>query len=419
MAILRLALASLWNRRLTAILTVLAIAISVMLLLGVEKVRTGAKASFANTISGTDLIVGARSGATQLLLYSVFRIGNATNNISMASYRRLAAHKDVAWTIPFSLGDNHRGYRVLGTNQDYFRHYRYGRKQNLALAEGKPFEDLFDVVIGAEIADALDYGLGDLVVITHGLAAEGFQKHDDLPFRISGILAPTGTPVDRTVHISLEAMEAIHVDWRGALRIPGMSVTAEELRQLGIEPTAITAALFGLKSRFATFGLQREINEYRREPLLAILPGVALQELWDLMGTAETALAGISIAVVVSGLLGMVIMLLAGLGERRREMAILRSVGARPGHIIGLLVAEAGFLTLIGACVGLALLYLGLAATQPWIATTYGLFLEITAPTGRDLSILGAVVAAGFLAGLFPALKACRQSLADGMIVRS
>ncbi|MEM7212624.1 MAG: ABC transporter permease [Pseudomonadota bacterium] len=419
MAILRLAIASLWNRRLTAILTVLAIAISVTLLLGVEKVRTGTKASFANTISGTDLIVGARSGATQLLLYSVFRIGNATNNISMASYRRLAAHNDVAWTIPFSLGDNHRGYRVLGTTQDYFRHYRYGRKQNLELAEGKPFEDLFDVVIGAEIATALEYNLGDQVVITHGLAAEGFQKHDDLPFRISGILAPTGTPVDRTVHISLEAMEAIHVDWRGALRIPGMAVTADELRQLGIEPTAITAALFGLKSRFATFGLQREINEYRREPLLAILPGVALQELWDLMGTAETALAGISIAVVISGLLGMVIMLLAGLGERRREMAILRSVGARPSHIIGLLVAEAGFLTLIGACVGLAALYLGLAIAQPWIATTYGLFLEITAPTGEDLTILGAVIAAGFLAGLFPALKACRQSLADGMIVRS
>lgn len=419
MLVLRLAIASLWNRRFTAILTVLAIATSVSLLLGVEKVRTSAKSSFANTISGTDLIVGARSGSTQLLLYSVFRIGNATNNISWASYNQLAAHRDVAWTIPMSLGDSHRGYRVLGTNTDYFRHYRYGRKQNLELAQGKPFDDLFDVVIGAEVANALGYELGEQVVIAHGLGAEGFLKHDDLPFRISGILARTGTPVDRTVHVSLEAIEAIHVDWQGGTRTPGMAITAEEARAMGFRPKAITAALFGLKSRFATFGLQREINEYRREPLLAILPGVALQELWDLMGTAESALAGISVAVVVSGLLGMTIMLLAGLSERRREMAILRSVGARPGHILGLLVAEAGFLTFVGALFGLAILYVGMALAQPWIATTYGLFLEITAPSARDLGVLGAVIGAGIVAGLLPAVKACRQSLADGMIVRS
>lgn len=419
MFVLRLAIASLWNRRFTALLTVLAIATSVALLLGVEKVRTSAKASFANTISGTDLIVGARSGSTQLLLYSVFRIGNATNNISWASYRELSGHKDVAWTIPMSLGDSHRGYRVLGTNQDYFRHYRYGRKQNLEFAEGEPFDDLFDVVIGSEVAQKLGYELGQQVVIAHGLGAEGFLKHDNLPFSISGILKPTGTPVDRTIHVSLEAIEAIHVDWRNGTPTPGMSVTVEKARAMGLQPNAITAALFGLKSRFATFGLQREINEYRREPLLAILPGVALQELWDLMGTAESALAGISIAVVISGLLGMTIMLLAGLNERRREMAILRSVGARPGHILGLLVAEAGFLTFVGALSGMVILYVGMALAQPWIATTYGLYLEITAPSARDLTILGAVIAAGFVAGLLPAAKACRQSLADGMIVRS
>lgn len=419
MFVLRLAIASLWNRRFTAILTVLAIATSVALLLGVEKVRTSAKASFANTISGTDLIVGARSGSTQLLLYSVFRIGNATNNISWASYRQLSGHKDVAWTIPMSLGDSHRGYRVLGTNQDYFRHYRYGRKQILEIAEGEPFADLFDVVIGSEVAQKLGYELGQQIVIAHGLGAEGFLKHDNLPFSISGILKATGTPVDRTIHVSLEAIEAIHVDWRNGTPTPGMSVTAEEARAMGLQPKAITAALFGLKSRFATFGLQREINEYRREPLLAILPGVALQELWDLMGTAESALAGISIAVVISGLLGMTIMLLAGLNERRREMAILRSVGARPGHILGLLVAEAGFLTFVGALSGMAILYAGMALAQPWIATTYGLYLEIAAPSARDLTILGAVIAAGFVAGLLPAAKACRQSLVDGMIVRS
>ena len=146
MHLLRLALASLANRRATALLTVLVIALSVGLLLAVERVRTETRSSFASTISGTDLIVGARSGAVNLLLYSVFRIGNATNNIRWDSYQQIAALPRVKWAIPLSLGDSHRGYRVLGTTPDYFTHYRYGQGRALQLTAGRPFADLFEVV---------------------------------------------------------------------------------------------------------------------------------------------------------------------------------------------------------------------------------------------------------------------------------
>ncbi|MEM7057541.1 MAG: ABC transporter permease [Pseudomonadota bacterium] len=418
MEILALALKSLWNRKATVLLTILAIAVSTALLLGVEKVRTQARASFANTISGTDLIVGARSGGTQLLLYSVFRIGNATNNISWQTYERFATRDEVAWTIPISLGDSHRGYRVLGTSKGYFDHYRYGRRQTLTMAEGASFDDLFDATLGWDVAQELGYKVGDPIVIAHGLGAQSFSKHDDKPFQVSGILAKTGTPVDRTVHVSLEAIEAIHIDWKDGAKIQGLTITQDEVRQMTLRPKAITAFMVGLKSKFATFNLQREINEYRREPLLAILPGVTLQELWDLMGTAEQALSAISVFVVATGLLGMLIMLLAGLSERRREMAILRSVGARPGHIFGLLVAEAMALTVAGAVLGLGLLYGALAVAQPIIDQEFGLYLAITPPTPRDMLLLGLVIAAGFIAGAIPAWKASRQSLADGMIVR-
>ncbi|MEX2643360.1 MAG: ABC transporter permease, partial [Acetobacterales bacterium] len=174
---LSLALKSLRNRAVTACLTIAAIAVSVMLLLGVEKVRTEARASFADTISGVDLIVGARSGSVQLLLYSVFRIGNATNNITWESYRDIAARPEVAWTIPLSLGDSHRGFRVLGTDAGYFQHYRYGGDRRLRLAEGKPFDDLFDAVLGAEVAESLGYSLGDPIVVAHGIGAAGFSRH--------------------------------------------------------------------------------------------------------------------------------------------------------------------------------------------------------------------------------------------------
>lgn len=419
MAILGLAIRSMLNRWVTCALSVAAIAVSVMLLLGVEKVRTEARASFANTISGTDLIVGARSGSTQLLLYSVFRIGSATNTISWASVERIAARPDVSWVIPLSLGDSHRGFRVLGTTGAYFEHYRHGRRQPLVLARGQPFDDVFDTVLGADVAEALGYRVGDRVVISHGLGSEGFLPHDDKPFRVSGILARTGTPVDRTVHVSLAGIEAMHLDWQNGAPVPGLTTSADRVRQMDLRPRAVTAVLVGLTSRFAVFGAQRAINEYRGEPLLAILPGVALQELWDLMGTAEAALALISGAVVATGLLGMVIMLLAGLGERRREMAILRSVGARPGHIFGLLLTEAAALTLAGAAIGLALLYGALAIAQPLVAARYGLHLAIAPPSPRDLSLLAIVTGAGLVAGMIPAAQACRRSLADGLIVRS
>ncbi len=419
MPIVLLSVKSLLNRRATAALTILAIAISVALVLGVEKLRTEAKASFANTISGTDLIVGARGGAIQLLLYSVFRIGNATNNISWESYRDLAARPEVAWTIPLSLGDSHRGFRVLGTNADFFRHYRFARKRQLTFAAGGPFAELFDTVLGADAAETLGYKLGDPIVVQHGLGQGGFSKHEDKPFRASGILAKTGTPVDRTVLVSLEAVEAIHVDWRGGARVPGMTVSAEEVRGMDFQPRAITAFQVGLKSKLAVFAFQRRVNEYRKEPLLAILPGAALQELWSLMGTAETALAAISIAVVVTGLLGMLTILLASLNERRREMAILRSVGARPLHIFGLFVVEASALAASGAVLGLALLYLLLVVAQPIVDSRFGLYLTIGAPTMRDLTVIALVVAAGFVAGIIPAYQAYRQSVADGMIVRT
>ena len=419
MIVPRLAMQSLRNRALTATLTVFAIAFSVMLLLGVEKVRTGARQSFADTISGTDLIVGARSGAIQLLLYSVFRIGNATNNVTWKSYEDIAKRPEVDWMVPLSLGDSHHGFRVLGTTTDYFKHYRYRHGQELAFAEGAPFADLFDAVIGADVAEALGYKVGDKIVVAHGLGSVAFVEHADKPFRVSGILAKTGTPVDRTVHVSLEAIEAIHVDWQNGIPTPGQTITADEVRQMDLKPKAITAALVGLKSKLATFKLQRYINNYSEEPLSAIIPGAALQELWGLVGTAETALSVVSAMVVATALLGMVTMILTTLNERRREMAILRSVGARPATILGLLATEAGVLTLLGVIVGVVLLYGALLLLRPYVDHTYGLQLSIDPPTDREFLTLGTIVVAGFLAGLLPAIRAYRLSLADGMTVRT
>src|SRR5690606_23797383 len=244
-------------------------------------------------------------------------------------------------------------------------------------------------------------------------------QHDDKPFRVVGILARTGTPVDRTLHISLAGMEALHVDWQNGMPARGAArVSAEQARDMHLQPKAITAVLLGLKSKVATFAVQRQVNEYRGEPLLAILPGVALQELWSLMGTAEKALFVVSRFVVLTGLIGMLTAILTSLNERRREMAILRSVGARPWHIAGLLVMEALVLALAGAALGLGLLYAGIAASQGWVQAQYGLYLPLALPSPYEWGLLGAILAAALLMGAVPAWRAYRQSLADGLSIR-
>lgn len=414
--ILRLAFGSMAARALTVTMTVIAIALSVALFLGVEKVRTGAKASFADTISGTDLIVGARSGSVQLLLYSVFRIGNATNNLTWESYNDIVARPEVDWIVPISLGDSHRQFRVMGTTTEFFERYKYRSGRSLTFGDGAIMSDLFDAVIGADVAATLNYNVGDPIVVAHGLAS--FTNHDDQPFRISGILEKTGTPVDRTVIVSLRAIEAIHVDWASGTKIQGQSTPVDVIRQMDLQPQAVTAALVGVKSRLQVFSLQRSINEYPQEPLLAILPGVALQELWQIVGIAETALVAVSGMVIITALIGMMATIFSSLNERRREMAIFRAMGARPRIVLGMLVLEATLMAALGAVLGLLLLYAGLVVAQPVVDRAFGLWLPIEAPTLREVWVLLGVVCAGAIVSLIPALRAYRMSLADGMMVR-
>ncbi|HCG8633160.1 TPA: ABC transporter permease [Vibrio parahaemolyticus] len=416
-AVIKLAWKSLMNRKATAVLTIMTVAISVILLLGVERIRTQAKDSFANTISGTDLIVGGRSGQVNLLLYSVFRIGNATNNIDWKSYQEFSQHRAVDWAIPISLGDSHKGFRVMGTNHSYFEHYKYGSKQPLTFSKGKEFNGLFETVLGSDVAKQLGYQIGSEIIIAHGISDVGFSRHDKLPFKVVGILAPTGTPVDKTVHVSLEAIEAIHVGWESGAPL-GPTPDAKVLQERDFQPKQITAMLVGLKSRIQTFALQRQINNYPKEPLSAIMPGVALHELWGMMSVAEQALMAVSGFVVIAGLLGMLSSLLTSLQERRREMAILRAMGARPRHVFSLLISEASLLTAAGIVTGVLGLYAILALLQPLIQQHYGINLTLSTLSAYEWMLLSFVQCAGIVIGFIPAFRAYRQSLSDGMTIR-
>ncbi|MEM7415149.1 MAG: FtsX-like permease family protein [Gemmatimonadota bacterium] len=418
MLLLHLARQSLTNRILTTTLTALSIAFSVALLVGVENVRTGMRESFSNTVSGTDLIVGSRGGTIQLLLYSVFGMGSPVANISHETWRKWDEHDAVAWTIPYALGDSHRGFRVIGTNESFYDHYKYRGGQSLALAEGRETEGVFDLVLGAEVASRLGYGLGQRVAVTHGMG--GFMDHDELPFEVVGILERTFTPVDRAIYVTLEGISAIHMGWEtGAPPMPGEEVTAEEVLAMDEIPVSqITSFFLGAESRAFTLQLQRDISTDEVEPMTAVIPGVALAEMWRGISYAEDGLRVISGFVVLVGILGMLVSIYTSLDARRREMAILRALGAGPRRIVSLLVLEAGLLSMIGALLGVLFVYGGLTVMQPWLEGQFGLQIPIRMLDGVQLMFVGAVVVLGFAAGLVPAIKAYRTALHDGLSVR-
>lgn len=415
--LLKLAWSSLLNRKIMVLLTVLSIAISVFVMLGVEHIRTEARNSFSKTVSGTDLIVGARTGPLNLLLYSVFRVGSATNNMSWSSYQALLAHRQVDWAIPISLGDSHRGYRVMGTTEAYFERFLYGDDQALVFTQGREFQQVLDAVLGFEVAKKLGYQIGDSVVLSHGLVSTGFSNHDDKPFTVVGILAPTGTPVDQTVHVSLAGIEAIHLDWQNGVRLPGRDTPIEEMSEHDLTPQSITAVLVGLKSKIATFSVQRDVNRYSKEALMAVLPGVALSELWQMLRGVEGVLRVISALVLLASLMGMATMLLASLRERQRELAILRAVGAGPWFVFGLIQLEVLLITLLSIVAALLVLSVSLWVLGDVLSVAYGLFISPVFFTSTVVAMLGVILFAALSIGLLPAITAYRGSLHQGLLL--
>lgn len=422
-ALLQVALKSALNRRGTLSLVLLSIALATTLLLTLERLRSDIRESFSLSVSGTDLVVGARTSPIQLMLYAVFRVGGATNTVSMASIEAVSQHRAVAWTVPLALGDSHRGRPVLGTTTAYFERYAYGDRQPLVLAQGRAFagtlDGLYEAVIGAEVAQALGYTLGRKIVLSHGSGGVLGQEHGDKPFTVVGVLARTGTPVDRTVHVSLEAIEAIHLDWAGGAPIPGMTIAPEHARKFDLKPKQVTAALVGLKNRVAVFNVQRFVNGYEAEPLLAVLPGVALDELWAVVGPGEQALLVMSALVALVSLASLVAVVLAGLNERRRELAVLRAVGAGPRHVLLLLAAEGALVTAGGVLLGVLATVAAVLFAAPLLQQQFGITLSAGAPTAEQWGLLLAVLAAGMLASLVPGWRAYRLSLADGLSPRT
>ena len=409
---------SVQNRKLTSLLCVASIALSVALLLGVERIKNGARDGFTNTISQTDLIVGAKGGPLQLVLYTVFRIGSPTNNIRFSSYTKIKSLPEVDWTIPISLGDAYRGYRVVGTDENFFKHYRYRRNQKIEVLDGKIPIGIFDVVLGYEVAQKFQHKTSDSIILSHGISEKSFMDHSVTPFKVVGILNPTATPIDRSIFITLEGMEAMHIGWDKGVPGKNSTVTPENLKKENIHIEQITSFLLKTKNRIQTLKLQRKIDSFPEDPLMAVIPGLALHQLWKTLSYIENILYLISLCVLAVGLISVIVSLYTSLNERRREIAIFRALGAGAGKVVSLLLVESSLIVLVGTLIGTALLYLCLFMVRPYLESNFSLYLPIQFLSSTELIYLGSILLGGITAGFIPAIKAYRNSLQDGLTIQ-
>ena len=467
---------SLLNRWLSCLLIILTLAFSISLYFTVSRIQESVKASFKSTVSGVDSIVAARGGNLQILLNSVFLIGEPSAPIQWNTYQDIANNNKIKWAVPISLGDSHKGYRVIGTTNNYFKQIKYSSRKNIEFLTGNSFNDVFDVVLGSVVASKLNYNIGEEIAITHGLSDVGEvhtftseknekhndhddhakheedeghddhedhakhddhddhakheedeedQEHDDhashdhenLGFKVSGILKPTGTPIDNAVYVSLAGIEAMHTGWIGNQKV--IDVSLEQIMEKELRPKTISAIFLSLNNRTQIFQFQRDVINYKEEAISSVMPGITLSRLWMLTGNVDKAFKIITFFIIIIALLGMIAMTIAGLSSRRREMAILRSVGASPVNIVSLLLVESIIISIISCILGYILMVVIFSLGKDYLQNNYGIFIDSFSIKNYDLQIVITIVFAALIATIVPAIQIYKNTVRDGLSVKS
>ena len=411
---IRIAAASVRSRKIPTILVILALTTSMALLLAVDRIQDATKKGFNQSLGGVDLVLGPRGSGIELILYTVFHLGRPTNNITTETLKDIERSSLIDWAIPIALGDSHRGFRVISTTTGYFDHIRFGGDQSLTFSAGRSFNNLNDVVIGSTVAGELGYSVGSSIFVTHGSEGLG-ATHDDFAFRVSGILDPTGTPTDQAIFVSLEGYELIHLGWKnGSKTVSLKNLDISQIPKERLYPKTITAAYLGLTSKLNLFKVSRSINEYPEEAVSAVIPGIALAELWSMVGSVDFVFRIFNWLIIGISLIGMVTMILTGLDSRTREMTILRSLGATPAHLAAMVLIETALVSIISVFLSIGLVRILTWGVADFLSQWAGIRIDLTWISFPEFKILMIIVLAGLCASLIPAALVYRRSLARG-----
>jgi putative ABC transport system permease protein len=386
-------------RRLSTALNVLLLALGVATITLLLLATSQLEERMQRDARGIDLVVGAKGSPMQIILSSIYHLDVPTGNISWKQAQEIARHRAVKKTIPLALGDNHRGFRIVGTNHDYVAHY------GARLAQGELWQAPLDAVLGSEVAAATGLAVGATFVGAHGLGGRaGEHMHEDKPYRVVGVLAPSGTVVDRIVLTDVASLWAVHADQHD---IKDVARIAELLPD---DEKELTALLVQYATPLAAAMLPRYINQ--NSDMQAASPAYETARLFTIIGVGVDVLRGFALVLVFAAGLSVFIALYNALNERRYDLAVMRTLGASPARLMLLMLFEGLLLALVGAVLGIVLGHaltelLGFALAQAKQVTVTG-----WAWVNAELWLVVMALAVGAAAALLPAWRAYRTDVA-------
>ncbi len=409
---LSLLLKSIRSRIIPTSLVTISLMASMVLLLSIERIQQGAEEGFNQSISGVDAIIGPRSSSLELVLYTVFHIGRPTNNITTKTIDDIRHRNDIDWIVPIALGDSHKDFRVVATESNYFEHIKYANNKSLTFSKGGVFSELSEAVLGSDVAEKLNYSIGSKIQITHGSIESTGNKHDDFSFKVVGVLNKTGTPIDQAVFLDLKGYELLHLGWQSGKKVLSLEdIDLSSLPDDALTPKTVTAAFVGLKSKLTLFNFSKSIREYPKEAISAIIPGIALSELWSIVGLVDKGFQLLSWIIIAISLIAMVTLIIASLDNRKQEMTIYRANGASPKFLAAMVIYESlviGLVAIIGAVILVTIvtyfasnqlnLALGISPSFKWINL-------------GEIKVFSIILLAGVLSSLIPAAMVFRKNL--------
>jgi putative ABC transport system permease protein len=400
MNLVTVSLSYLKARRLNTALNVLLLALGVATITLLLLTTAQLEERMQRDARGIDLAVGAKGSPMQIILSSIYQLDVPTGNISWKDAQELARHRAVKKAIPLALGDNYRGFRIVGTNHDYVEHY------GARLARGRLWRQPLEAVLGADVAARTGLGIGARFVGAHGFGGEGEHVHDEHPYEVVGAFAPTGTVVDRVILTGVSSVWAVHADQFG---IKGEDVlrVAELLPE---EEKELTALLIQYASPLAAAMLPRYIDA--NTTMQAASPAYETARLFTIIGVGVDVLRGFALVLILAAGLSVFIALYNALAERRYDLAVMRTLGASPAKLMGLMLFEGLLLAAFGAALGLALGHLLTALLGVALAQAQQVAVSGMVWVNEELWVVALALGVGVVAALLPAWRAYRSDVA-------
>jgi putative ABC transport system permease protein len=397
-------------------ITAVSVGLAAGLVMSVFMIKTQAQQSFTGGPFGFDAVLGARGSPLQLVLNSVFHLDTSPGNIPWSLYQEIKKDRRVALAIPYTVGDNYHGFRIVGTTQEIFEKLEYRQGFTFQMDQGRAFQpDQWETVIGSYVAQQERLKVGDQIHPFHGFVFDQQAQHAET-YTVVGILEPTNTPADKVVWIPIDVFYRLggHV-----LRGTGEEYVPGKEEMISDEHKEVSAVMLKLKNPQAGVHLDHLINKQGKVATLAWPIGAVMAQLFDKIGWINQVLSLIAYLVVIVAGGSILASVYNTINERRREFAIIRSLGARKRVVFSVIIAECAAIAGIGAALGY-IVYFGILSLASWIIRAQtGVVLEVfqfhpvLVLTPLGMVMLGAV------AGILPAYKAYATDVAANLVPTS